>query len=174
MASSFAYSSKIAGVTFDNTDGTSRQSLILKLKRGERLKLVDASSTEYPEAIAVYNSSSEQLGFLPKDDAKFIRVLRKDIDSLVCLVFSVGRTEDYKPYGVQIVFAESLEAATDKLESMSSPSTFYTPLSNTYASPSPYSHNSTPPQKKNTVPWGCLIPSIIGLIIGIVLAKIFR
>ena len=169
MATPYSYSTKIAGVTFDNPNGTSRQSLIQGLRKREQLKLVDCSSTEYPEAIGVFNMSSEQLGFLPKEDARLIRILGKDINSLVCLVRSVGRTNVYKPYGVQIVIGESYQAASEKLNELEKPQSYsyQTPSTNSY---SYSSMNTTNTKNRNS---GCASPIMIGIIITVaVLAPI--
>jgi hypothetical protein len=57
---------KIAGVTFDN-----RQSTISKLKSGEIVKLVREPNNIYDSnAIAVYNSFSQSLGYIQKELAK--------------------------------------------------------------------------------------------------------
>lgn len=163
MAAPFSFSSKIAGVTFDNPDGTSRQSLIQKLHKRDQLKLVDCSSPEYPEAIGIYNGASEQLGFLPKEDARYIRLLNIDIMSLVCLVRSVGRTADYKPYGVQIVVGESYKVASDYLYELDKPFSYSSYDQNA----SSYSYSSTNTNNTKNGHSGCLSPSIIGIVITV-------
>src|SRR4051794_11866836 len=61
----------VVGVTFDNPDGSSRQSLIRQLRRGEAVELVRDVENKYDRyAIAVHTSSGAQLGFLPAGDAR--------------------------------------------------------------------------------------------------------
>ena len=55
---------KVAGVTFDNADGTSRQSIIKKCSPGEDVIFKPMPSKEYPDAIGVFTTKGQQLGFL--------------------------------------------------------------------------------------------------------------
>lgn len=55
---------KVAGVTFDNADGTSRQSIIKKCSPGEDVIFKPMPSKEYPDAIGVFTAKGKQLGFL--------------------------------------------------------------------------------------------------------------
>ena len=56
---------KIAGVSFDNNDGTSRQAILKALRPGDRLLLQHAPMPGHPEAIQVVTSWGRQAGFLP-------------------------------------------------------------------------------------------------------------
>lgn len=166
MAAPFSFSSKIAGVTFDNPDGTSRQSLVKTLRIREKLNLTDCSSPEYPEAIGIFNCASEQLGFLPKEDAQYVRLLNKDIKSLTCLVRSVGRTHDYKPYGVQIVVGESYQAASDLLNKLEKPVS-YSSYTSTASTTTSYSYSSDNMTNTKDGRSGCALPLIVGIIITV-------
>lgn len=53
---------KVVGVTFSNSDGTSRQEIVRKCKAGDELIFKPTPSTEYPDAIGVFNSKGQQLG----------------------------------------------------------------------------------------------------------------
>jgi len=56
---------KIAGVSFNNDDGTSRQAIVKSLRPGDRLFLRHAPIPGHPEAIQVVTSWGRQAGFLP-------------------------------------------------------------------------------------------------------------
>tara|TARA_R110001592_G_C13135396_1_gene746911 strand:- start:1450 stop:2181 length:732 start_codon:yes stop_codon:yes gene_type:complete len=59
----------IVGVTHSNDDGSNRQDILAKAKAGEKIKLVREYENEFDkEAVAVFNSRNEQLGYLPKGD----------------------------------------------------------------------------------------------------------
>jgi hypothetical protein len=58
--------SKVAGVSFENKDGTSRQSLILQCKKYDRIALVPEPENPHGStAVRVENASGTQLGYLP-------------------------------------------------------------------------------------------------------------
>jgi hypothetical protein len=58
--------SKVAGVSFENKDGTSRQSLILQCKKYDRIVLVPEPENPHGStAVRVENASGTQLGYLP-------------------------------------------------------------------------------------------------------------
>jgi HIRAN domain len=60
--------SKVAGVTHKNPDGTSRQRIIKTCAPGEGLVLVREPENPYdPDAVKVYRSSGEQVGYLSAD-----------------------------------------------------------------------------------------------------------
>ena len=59
--------SKIAGVTFGNDDGTSRQAYIQKLKPGEELIVRHMPTSDHPEAIGVFTRKNKQIGYLNAD-----------------------------------------------------------------------------------------------------------
>lgn len=63
----------IAGVTFNNNDGSSRQSILKGMSKGRKLRFRDAATEEYPEAISVHNVKGDQLGFLPSEVAHYVR-----------------------------------------------------------------------------------------------------
>lgn len=57
---------KVAGVSFENKDRTSRQSLILQCKKYERLVLVPEPENPHDSnAVRIENESGSQLGYLP-------------------------------------------------------------------------------------------------------------
>ncbi len=57
--------SKIAGVTHENSDGSSRQQIIARCHAGERLILQAEPENPYdPHAVKVLRTNGEQLGFL--------------------------------------------------------------------------------------------------------------
>jgi hypothetical protein len=57
--------SKIAGVSFTNPDGSSRQAALARCRAGENLRLVrEADNPHDDEAVAVYSRHGEQLGYV--------------------------------------------------------------------------------------------------------------
>lgn len=61
----------VAGETFDNPNGTSRQSILKKAKPGQEVVLLPEPDNQYdPEAVAVYllgsGGSTAQIGYLPR------------------------------------------------------------------------------------------------------------
>ncbi len=81
----------VAGVTFENPDGSNRQEILASMYgRENRLYIEDAATTRFPEAIAVYNEHYEQIGYLPADIAKTVRQKGMPISSILvqeCRVF---------------------------------------------------------------------------------------
>ena len=66
---------KVVGVTFPNTDGTSRQETISKISLSSDVQLIREPNNEYdPNAIAVFIDNF-QVGFLAGEDAQNIAVL---------------------------------------------------------------------------------------------------
>lgn len=82
--------SKVVGVTFKNDDGSDRQEILSRMTKRRKIRLRDAASSEYPEAISVHNVKGEQLGFLPAATANYIRVEGIDIESISADVDYVG------------------------------------------------------------------------------------
>lgn len=138
MAFAVPFVSNIAGVSFKNDDGTSRQEYVKLLYTGERLYLKDASSENYPEAIGVYNFSDDQLGYLPKENAQLIRSQKVDFTSLWCVVGFQGRSPRSGNYGAKIAVAKTeseAKALAEKIESGDVPF-YYTRNTSEYSQPS--------------------------------------
>lgn len=58
---------KVAGVTFDNPDGTNRQDVLKRTKVGPDVSLVwERDNPHSKTAVAVYNRDGQQLGYLPE------------------------------------------------------------------------------------------------------------
>ena len=84
----------VAGVTFPNDDGTSRQEIVSTMRKGRKIRLLDAASDEYPESIAVFNCQKQQLGHLPKEVSEYIRQRTDDFSSIQASVDAVGVTSN--------------------------------------------------------------------------------
>lgn len=137
MAFAVPFVSNIAGVSFTNSDGTSRQEYVKALYTGERLYLKDTSSDKYPESIGVFNSFDEQLGNLPKDNAILIRKQKIDFTSLWCIVGFHGQSPHSGFYGAKIAVAKTESEANDlaaKIESGDVPF-YYTRTPTEYSQP---------------------------------------
>ena len=107
---SLPYETTIAGVSFNNADGTSRQEYVQHLLKGDILFLRDGSTSEHPEAIAVFNKFDIQLGFLHSDVAKQLRLMSYPFTSMVCMVKFIGQKSASMPYGATIVIGEDRES----------------------------------------------------------------
>ena len=53
------FHTKVAGVSFDNADGTSRQSIIKQCTRGEDVIFKPMPSKDYPDAIGVFTTKGK-------------------------------------------------------------------------------------------------------------------
>ena len=67
------FHTKVVGVTFNNDDGTSRQSIIKSCKAGEDIIFKPVPTKEYPDAIGVFNKKGQQLGHLSQGVAAEIK-----------------------------------------------------------------------------------------------------
>ena len=67
-------SSKVVGVTYDNEDGTSRQSILASCRAGEHLRLEHRPVEQDQNAVAVLRCNGEQLGYLSRELAEDISV----------------------------------------------------------------------------------------------------
>ena len=62
------YPAKVAGVTFDNDDGSSRQKIIARCTVGEKIRLIREPDNPYDEfAIKVCRSNGEQIGYVASE-----------------------------------------------------------------------------------------------------------
>lgn len=86
---------KVVGVTFDNEDGTSRQSIIKSIGKNEKAAIFLKREPNNPYdrmAVAVY-SVYGQVGYISKDYAKIISQL---MDSGEKFVARVAEIDEYK------------------------------------------------------------------------------
>jgi hypothetical protein len=68
----FTYEFKIAGINYDNPDGSKRKEIIKKCSIGESVDLKRDYDNEHDKyAIAVFRKTGEQLGFIPREDFYF-------------------------------------------------------------------------------------------------------
>lgn len=61
---------RVAGVTFENDDGTNRQEILKKCKPGETIVLEHWPMPEDEYAVKVLRENGEQLGYIPREDAE--------------------------------------------------------------------------------------------------------
>ena len=98
----------VAGVTYSNEDGTSRQDILRGMTKNYKIKLRDEASEEFPEAIGVYNARGKRVGFLPKDVAIHVRECGVDHpDMLDAKIDFIGHDID-RPYGMTITIEGKL------------------------------------------------------------------
>ena len=182
MSSLLPIKTNIAGVTHKNDDGISRQTYVQDLSAGDILHLKDASSTRFPEAISVHNSFGDMLGYVPADLARDIRSHGYTPEALACIVIFQGRESPSKPYGASIAIGESNDSIVSlldksdadlvstalRIEEEVSSQTAQATKPFSYVQPDYSKYQSGP--KGKSAPWGCIIPVVIGFIIGIIIA----
>ena len=101
----------VAGVSHNNRDGTNRQEIIARCVAGEvlRLKHEDDNPVD-PNAVAVVRLSSEQLGYLHREDAE--EVLNKSKEGwmyagVISKILNDGVRGHYLGVGMSLVYALS-------------------------------------------------------------------
>ena len=105
--------SSIAGVTHRNNDGSSRQKAIKKCQPFEMLKLTPEPNNQFdPNAIAVFRTTGEQLGYLERRLASETCRRTQKGQHWEAMVFAV--TGDASPRGINIVMLRLKSAPTHK------------------------------------------------------------
>lgn len=103
--------SRVAGVSFNNDDGSSRQEILSRMSKRRKLRFRDAATEEHPNAITVHNVKGEQLGFLPSEISEYIRSMKIDPADLSGEVFSVNQNKDRSSLGCLIdITNDSIES----------------------------------------------------------------
>ncbi len=92
---------KVAGVSFNNSNGTSRQSIIKGLRSGEDVLLKPMPSKEYPDAIGVFSSKGKQIGFLSAELAHDMKY-KYGSNPMSATIGSISGGESGKNYGVNL------------------------------------------------------------------------
>lgn len=94
MVSSKFFETKVAGVTFPNPDGSSRQQSLSKCKKGMRIILEPEPTNKYdPNAIKVIAEGVGQIGYIPKGFL-YIELIPK-IESGSCRAM-IEEVDDYE------------------------------------------------------------------------------
>jgi tetratricopeptide (TPR) repeat protein len=71
------FKAKVVGVTKSNPDGSNRQSILQRCRKGEPLDLVREPNNPYDKlAIAVFRANGEQIGYLPQDPRLAVHIDR--------------------------------------------------------------------------------------------------
>lgn len=84
---------KVVGVSFPNPDGSSRQEVIAQIKPSDFIELRREHNNPYDSnAIAVY-FENQQVGYVGKEDAKFLSVLWDAGSVLSAIASEVGSFE---------------------------------------------------------------------------------
>ena len=107
---------KIAGVTFPNPDGSSRQEFIQKCRPDEQVFLEPEPDNRFdPNAVRVVRKTDEQLGYLPAGLAESVAAGLRDGVSFVGFVSCVLTPDDaYDTYGLQLLVVEVPRTATSE------------------------------------------------------------
>lgn len=109
----YRFHTKIVGVTFENEDGTSRQYLISRCRKGDAVTIEPSPSKKYPHAIGVYDDFWNQLGYLNADLAN--EFYQKDwINSKITAVISSITGDEHNNLGCNLLITiEEPEANVD-------------------------------------------------------------
>lgn len=96
--------SKVAGVTFENKDGSDRQQIVSMCKPREYLSLVHEPSNRYSDvATQVLRLSGEQLGYLPEHLAEDVCEMRESgLDVAAYVTQITGGSSDRPTRGANI------------------------------------------------------------------------
>jgi ribosomal protein L37AE/L43A len=107
--------SPVAGVTFENVDGTSRQRIIARCNRLEQLVLVHEEENQFdPNAMAVKRDNGEQLGYLPADLAETVaNDHRRGYRYGVMVAAITGGTKDFPALGCKLLIIVSEPGVSD-------------------------------------------------------------
>jgi len=80
---------KVVGVTFENSDGTKRQSILARCRKGEQLVLKRSPVSGYPHAIAVCKKSGKQLGYISDQLARDISNAISSGQKVTCKILNL-------------------------------------------------------------------------------------
>ena len=107
------YPSLVAGVTYANRDGSSRQEIIQRCQPGEQVFLIaEPDNAVDPHAVAVQREDGAQLGYLPWELAERVAGLLRQgygYAAFVAEILEPGPT--YSGYGLRL---RIFEASPDK------------------------------------------------------------
>jgi hypothetical protein len=103
MDNNFGMHTKIVGVTRKNDDGTDRQNLIADLSEGDQLTFEREYENEHDEnAIAVYDCSGQQLGYLKSSVAEDVAPILDSGGKITGFVTEVTGGMGDESYGCNI------------------------------------------------------------------------
>ncbi len=95
------FTTRVAGVTHNNPDGTSRQKLIAEAKCGQPVKLVREKDNQWDEfAIAVYDKENRMLGYIPAGDVRLASHIDRGGEVKATVNKVTGGKGDKKTHGL--------------------------------------------------------------------------
>jgi len=95
---------KIRGVTFNNPDGSNRQKILKRCRKGESLVLKHTPIPGHPNAVSVLRKNGELLGFISAELCSQIAEYIKAKNKIYCQILQVtgGRIWHKKTRGCNI------------------------------------------------------------------------
>ncbi len=114
------FNTKIAGVTFGNEDGTSRQSYIKNCNVGDILAVKPTPIPDYPHALGVFTLNNKQLGNIGDEYAK--EIYSKYPNSYIQATITGITGGNGKNYGCNILLTVFKESEQEAIEISSAPS----------------------------------------------------
>lgn len=106
MPVSGQFYTNIAGVSFDNEDGSNRQSILRECKTGEKLILTHYPIPEDINAVKVTRLNGQQIGWLNKLNAREIAPYLDRGESVEAEITSLGNSKIGKPIWCNILITK--------------------------------------------------------------------
>lgn len=88
------YSVNVAGESFRNDDGRSRQAIIRKLRPGDPVRLVPEPWNIHDSGAVAVHARGGQIGYVSRDNSAWVGRVIEDGTALRALVQSTGAPED--------------------------------------------------------------------------------
>ncbi|MEO9964846.1 MAG: HIRAN domain-containing protein [Reichenbachiella sp.] len=98
---------EVAGVTYDNEDGSSRQSIINRLNEGDNISLKKEPHNEHDENAVAVLSGKKRIGYIPKSLNKQVINLinhHRIISIVISEIFELG--QDYLGIEIELELKE--------------------------------------------------------------------
>ncbi len=111
------YFSAVAGESFDNPNGTSRQKILSRCASGEAIELVHERGNRHDRwAVQVLRKSGEQIGYLPREQSKdFVARMQRGDVYVAGLVEVTGGTRE-KPSRGAVLYILEAPAGCDRAQ----------------------------------------------------------
>lgn len=94
---------RVAGVSFNNDDGTSRQEILKRCTTGESIRLIHAPMPGHEFAVKVLRENGEQLGYIPSEDAEDVESWVNSANKVTAKIKKItGGTQDKPTVGCVI------------------------------------------------------------------------
>lgn len=109
------YFSAVAGESFENYDGSSRQKILKRCVAGETIELVHEKGNRYDRwAVQVLRENGEQIGYLPSEQSEeFMQRMQSGCGYIAGLIEVTGGTFD-KPHRGAVIYIMEVRHPCDQ------------------------------------------------------------